>query len=90
MACEGSRCESHEKKQLAVVFQNGKGTLSYTCHYCGRAYYAIKGSAQYQDWMQDIKLDKPLDPTNIARAEPDAPEPALIPSPQPKKKLLFL
>ena len=66
MPCEGARCKSHATGQLAVVFQNSRGTLSYNCGWCGRIPHALEGSEQHAEWMADMVRD------DVPKRAPDA------------------
>ena len=76
MACEGQRCESHTHNAPVVVFKNEKGTLSYSCVWCGRAPYARTGTGQHAEWQEAMQRKAP-------KQEPDkVPE---VPPAQDKK-----
>lgn len=59
MACEGQRCESHSHNAPVVVFENEKGTLSYSCDWCGRAPYARQGTGQHAEWLEEMQRRAP-------------------------------
>jgi hypothetical protein len=59
MACEGQRCESHDHNAPVVVFKNEKGTLSYSCDWCGRAPYARAGTGQHAEWQEAMQRNEP-------------------------------
>jgi hypothetical protein len=62
MACEGQNCESHSRHAPVVVFQNERGTLSYSCDWCGRSPYARPGTGQHDEWIEAIEpfVKKPI------------------------------
>ena len=80
MACEGQRCRSHDHNAPVVVFENEKGTLSYSCHFCGRAPYARAGTGQHAEWIEEMARRAP----KPAPAPAAAPVPAPVPAPATK------
>ncbi len=74
MACEGQRCESHAHNAPVVVFKNEKGTLSYSCDWCGRAPYARPGTGQHEEWQEAMQRNAPAKP-DIREGEGAQPEP---------------
>jgi hypothetical protein len=73
MACEGQRCESHDHNAPVVVFKNEKGTLAYSCDWCGRAPYARPGTGQHEEWTEAMQRAAPNQDTQ--RGEGAQPEP---------------
>lgn len=84
MACEGQRCESHTHNAPVVVFENEKGTLSYSCDWCGRAPYARVGTGQYAEWLEEMTRRAPKQDTPRAAGAQETAEGA--PSPAEGKK----
>lgn len=60
MPCEGQRCESHDHNAPVVVFENERGTLSYSCDFCGRAPYARAGTGQHAEWLEEMARRAPV------------------------------
>lgn len=71
MMCEGQRCESHDHGAPVVVFENERGTLSYSCDWCGRSPYARPGTGQHAEWLDEL----------TRRASAAAPVPAAVVQP---------
>lgn len=80
MPCEGQRCESHEVGAPVVVFSNEKGTLSYSCDWCGRSPYARPGTGQHSEWMEEMSKRSPK-VAAVAAVEAEA-----VPVPVPVEK----
>lgn len=84
MKCEGQTCRSHEHNAPVVVFENEKGTLSYSCHFCGRAPYARTGTGQHAEWIEAMQRNTP----RAAGAQPARQESAPVEAaPAPAEKM---
>lgn len=75
MPCEGQRCESHEHNAPVVVFENERGTLSYSCDFCGRAPYARAGTGQHAEWLEEMARRAPAPAAAPAAPVPGKPVP---------------
>lgn len=55
MPCPNADCESHRgSSRPVIVFENSKGTLSYTCDKCGSSQYAQNTKKIHAAWMRRI------------------------------------
>lgn len=81
MPCEGPKCKSHERGQRVVVFRNDKGTLSYSCDWCGRSPYTRAGQDQNREWLEAVGTGSSSEPVPAV-----APVVAAVPAVPSKKK----
>ena len=78
MPCPNDDCESHNAARPVIVFENSKGTLSYTCDKCRSSQYAKVGDLVREHWIKRIGKGK--------AAAPAAELPATATQPAPAKK----
>lgn len=64
MPCPNDDCESHDSGRTVIVFENGKGTLSFTCDKCSASQYARPGQKVHEHWRRRMAKGK---------AEPERP-----------------
>jgi len=60
MPCLDEGCESHEINRNVIVYQNSKGTLSFTCDKCRISVYAPTTIKAHKNWLKRMGIAEPV------------------------------